>query len=179
MKTAPPYGYPVRLTADDNGTILVTFPDFPEAHTVGATTDDALVRAADALTTIIETKIHARQPIPRPSPGQLTVPLPALMATKVALYEAMRDQHVGKTELARRLDCHLPQVDRLLDLRHASRLDQLEAAFRALGQRIVVSLQPLNPQPTVTARRSELRRRVGKRLAQQRQLPRKRQATTR
>src|ERR1035437_4294851 len=179
MKTAPTFGYPVRLTTDDNGTISVTFPDFPDAHTLGQTRDEALARAVDALTTSLDSQIRRRQAIPRPSTGQLTVPLPALMATKLALYEAMRDQHVRKTELARRLDWHLPQVDRLLGLRHASRLDQLEAAFRALGQRIAVSLQPLNPQPPNTDRRTALRRRVGKRLAQRRQLLRKRRANAR
>jgi antitoxin HicB len=35
----------------------------------------------------------------------------------------------------------LPQIDRLLDLRHASRLDQLEAAFRALGKQISVEIR--------------------------------------
>jgi len=50
----------------------------------------------------------------------------------------MIEQGVKKTELARRLGWHLPQVDRLLDLRHASRLDQIEAAARALGRHIEV-----------------------------------------
>ena len=47
---------------------------------------------------------------------------------------------IGKTELARRLNCHLPQVDRLLNLRHGSRLDRLEAAFRALGKDLSVQI---------------------------------------
>ena len=34
----------------------------------------------------------------------------------------------SQPELVRRLNCHLPQVDRLLDPLRASRLDQLEAA---------------------------------------------------
>ena len=41
-------------------------------------------------------------------------------------------------ELARRLGWHLPQVDRLFDLRHASRLDQIEAAARVLGRHLEV-----------------------------------------
>lgn len=45
-----------------------------------------------------------------------------------------------KADLARRLGWHAPQVDRLLDLRHASRLDHYDAAFAALGRRIAVSL---------------------------------------
>jgi hypothetical protein len=35
---------------------------------------------------------------------------------KTALYEAMREQGVGRAELARRLRLHLPQVNRVLEL---------------------------------------------------------------
>lgn len=54
----------------------------------------------------------------------------------VALYEAMRAQGVSKAELARRLGWPVTQTQRLLDLRHASRVDQLEAAFAVLGKRL-------------------------------------------
>ena len=67
--------------------------------------------------------------------------LPALTEAKLALDSTMRANRVGKVELARRLNCHLPQVDRLLDLLHASRLDQLEAAFRVLGKRLAVEIR--------------------------------------
>jgi antitoxin HicB len=53
----------------------------------------------------------------------------------------MRDRGVRKTELARRLGVHLPQVDRLLDLRHGSRLDQVEDALRAVGKELVLTVQ--------------------------------------
>jgi antitoxin HicB len=52
----------------------------------------------------------------------------------------MRILGVGKAELARRLGWHLPQVDRLLNLRHASRLDQLEQAFRILGRQLTINV---------------------------------------
>ena len=50
----------------------------------------------------------------------------------------MMEQGVRKAELARRLGWHLPQVDSLFDLRHASRLDQIESAARALGRHIEI-----------------------------------------
>ena len=53
----------------------------------------------------------------------------------------MRDAKVGKAELARRLDWHLPQVDRLLAMTHGSKLDQLESAFRAMGKRLVIGVR--------------------------------------
>jgi antitoxin HicB len=133
--------YPVVLRPDDNDTFLVSFPDFPEAHTFGDTKEEALARAKDALATAIDAYIADRREIPAPSPirsKHLTVTLPLLMGTKVALYSAMREKGVGKAELARRLDVHLPQVDRLLDVRHSSQLGQLESAFDAIGKRIEV-----------------------------------------
>jgi antitoxin HicB len=62
----------------------------------------------------------------------------ALESAKLGVYQAMTEQGVRKAELARRLGWHMPQVDRLLDLRHASRLDQIEAAARALGRVVEV-----------------------------------------
>jgi antitoxin HicB len=53
----------------------------------------------------------------------------------------MRAGDVGKAELARRLGWHGPQVDQLLDLGHASRLDQVDQAFAALGKRLVVDVR--------------------------------------
>jgi antitoxin HicB len=83
-----------------------------------------------------------RQAIPQPSPFRRgpNVALPALTEAKLALYSAMRAGRISKTELARRLNCHLPQVDRLLDLGHSSRLDQLEGAFRTLGKQLTVQI---------------------------------------
>ena len=52
----------------------------------------------------------------------------------------MTEQGIKKAGLARRLGWHMPQVDRLFDLKHASRMDQLEAAARSLGRQIRVSV---------------------------------------
>ena len=52
----------------------------------------------------------------------------------------MRTAGVGGAELARRLRWHRPQVDRLLNVHHGSRLDQLEAALSVLGKRMSILL---------------------------------------
>jgi antitoxin HicB len=51
----------------------------------------------------------------------------------------MLEQGVGKYRLGKQLDWHLPQVDRLIDFRHASKLDQIEQALEVLGRRLVVT----------------------------------------
>lgn len=132
--------YPVDLDKAADG-VTVTFPDVQEAVTHGADVDEALLRAIDALETALEIYVEAGQDIPRPSKpkaGQHVVQASALFGMKLNLYQAMRDGKVRKSELARRLGWHMPQVDRVLDLHHDSRVDLVEAAFRALGKRLEI-----------------------------------------
>lgn len=127
--------YPILLEPDGD-TVLATSPDFPELATFGEDREDALFRAVEALETAIAHRIDGRDDIPQPSDGEDHVTLSTQIALKVALYQAMREQGVKKSELGRRLNWHSPQVDRLFDIHHASRLDQVEAAFAALGLRL-------------------------------------------
>ena len=113
--------YPIELEEDD-GTIMVTSPDFPELTTFGNDRTEALARAVDALDEAIAARIHVGKEIPSPSRGGNRVRLPTLTAVKVMLYQGMNEQGIGKAELARRLGWHLPQVDRVLDVNHRSRL---------------------------------------------------------
>ena len=133
--------YPILLEDDDNDTLLVTSPDFPELTTFGEDREDAMLHSVDAMEEVMAARMHLGEDIPRPSeqPCGERVTLPTLTAVKVILYQAMREQGIGKAELARRLNWHLPQVDRVLDVNHKSRLDQLDAALRAVGRQLQVS----------------------------------------
>lgn len=147
--------YPVVLEPDDNGTVLVTFPDFPEAQTFGDDDADALAHASDALATIVDGYIRARRPLPTPSNGQQFAELSPLMSTKVQLYNAMQTLGVTKSDLGRRLNWHAPQVDRLLNLTHSSQVDQLDAAAKALGGTLSMQIEGLPPRPRVFLPRRE------------------------
>ena len=130
--------YPIRLE-EDVGTVMATSPDFPELTTFGDDRDDVLMRTVDALEEAIAARIHAGQNIPPPSKGEVRVGMPTLTAVKVILYQGMRDDGVGKAELARRLGWHLPQVDRVLDIQHRSRMDQMDAALSVIDRQLHVS----------------------------------------
>ena len=136
------FDYPVTLTPDD-GTVLVTFADVPEAITFGADKDEAMLYAVDTLETALSMYVDARKPLPDVSKakrGQKTVRPSALECAKLGVYKAMTEQGIKKAELARRLGWHMPQVDRLFDLRHASNLDQIEAAAKVLGCHVEVNV---------------------------------------
>ena len=129
--------YPIALEKDD-GTVMATSPDFPELTTFGDDRDEALARAIDALEEAIAARIHDGRDIPTPTRGRHRATLPTLTAVKVLLYQEMRNQGMGKAELARRLGWHLPQVDRVLDVQHNSRLDRMDAALGAIGRRLEI-----------------------------------------
>ena len=82
--------YPIALENDD-GTLLVTSPDFPELTTFGEDRDEAVARAVDALEEAIAACIHDRKDIPPPSTGGTYALLPTLTSVKVMLYQSMRD----------------------------------------------------------------------------------------
>lgn len=135
--------YPATLIPDHDGGFTVTFRDVPEAITEGDAHEEALLRAEDALESALAMYVAAKEALPvrsLPQPGEVTIPLSALGMAKAALYDAMREQGVSRAELARRLRWHLPQVNRVLDLRHASKMEQVEAALAALGLRLIVDV---------------------------------------
>ena len=58
--------YPARMARDGEG-FVVSFPDIPEALTSGASREEALVMAADALTTAMDFYFEDRRPVPAPT----------------------------------------------------------------------------------------------------------------
>jgi len=135
--------YPIELKPDDNGTLLVTCPDLPEVTSFANTMADAEKRAADAIEEALAARIAHHDEIPPPSAasGRQVAMLPPLTVAKTELYRAACTAGVTKAELARRLSWHAPQVDRLFDLRHRSKIEQIEQALRAVGKRLVVGVQ--------------------------------------
>ena len=134
--------YPITV-ARDEASFLVDFADFPEAHSVGETMEEAHREAVDGLITAVELYMDDRRMVPMPSAaaqGQHTVPLPALETAKVLLWNEMLQQKMRKADLARKMQVHQPQIDRLFDLRHATKLDFVEQTAAALGRRLTVEL---------------------------------------
>lgn len=136
--------YPILLIPDEETqSLIVECPDIPYAHSAGDDEGEALLNAQDAIESALEIYFEEKRPVPLPSQpaaGQPVVRLPALITAKVLLWNEMQAQGIRKSDLARRLGCHMPQVDRLLDLRHSSKIELLEAALAKLGRCLDVNL---------------------------------------
>lgn len=158
--------YPANLIPDDNGTVRVEFPDVPEANSFGDSEVEALAQARDALETALEFYIERNVDLPKPSPlhGRPGITPTPLGALRLQLYQSMREQNVNKAELARRLGWHYPQVLRLFDFEHASRVEQLEAGLAAVGRAIVVETTPSKMLATVIGSKGMPRTEVTRRI---------------
>jgi antitoxin HicB len=143
--------YPVTLKSYQDGQVGVFFADVPEAITAGTNEAEALDRAQDALTVALSSYLDDGRPLPVPSKakrGQPMVVLPARVAIKLAIHEAMCDQGVTQAQLGELLGIDGRQVRRILNLDHESKLAQLETALAALGLQASVSVTKVSPVAT-------------------------------
>jgi len=136
--------YPALVELAEEGGFVVRFPEFEWGITQGDSEDEAREMALDAICTMIQERIRTGETLPRPSRARggryRMIRLPALQAIKVELYQEFVRSGMRKTDLARRLGIAKTAIDRLFDLQHNSRLDQIEAAFRALGKEIRIQI---------------------------------------
>ncbi len=137
------YAYPCELTPADDGGLVATFPDVPEAITGGANQSEALAMAEDALATALAGYVHEKWDIPAPSEaaaGEVLVPVSPVVAAKLALYSAMRAQRITKVELARRLGISESAARKLTNPDHRSHVSQVHKALRAVGRSLRVEV---------------------------------------
>src|ERR1035437_2237827 len=137
--------YPASFLPEENGKgFHVRFRDLPEALTGGDDLEDTLVQAADCLAEAIAGRIVRGDAIPAPSKlkhGQYPISVPLYLAPKLALYLAMREGGIRNTELAKRLGVSETVVRRMLDPKHNTKPERIQAALAALGKRIVVRFE--------------------------------------
>ena len=138
MKT---WAYPVTLeTGDEEGVMIASFADVPEAISEGEGEDDALAQAGDALGVALLAYMRAGRHLPKAGRGRMVAPPPDICA-KLALLEAFAAAKITKTEFARRLGKDEREVRRILDPMHATKLATLVVALRVLGRRLVVGVE--------------------------------------
>jgi antitoxin HicB len=137
--------YLIDIEPDTDGSLLATCKAFPELTTFGKDKAQVWKNALGALEEAIAARIDDGDPLPAPATEAqikrhkgVWVKLPLMTALKCMLYSALRESGMNRAELARRLDWHRESVDRLFRLDHASRVDQIEAAFKVLQQDVDV-----------------------------------------
>ena len=137
------YAYPYELLPQPEGGFTVTVPDVPEAITQGEDEAKAAAMAEDALVTALSFYVDNGERLPRPSParGRPLAYVPPLIAAKLALHDAMLAAEISNVALAMQLGTDEKTVRRLRDPLHQSRINQVDAALRALGKRLGIVVE--------------------------------------
>jgi antitoxin HicB len=122
----------------------VRFPNLPEAITEGETLEEALFNASEVLTLTLEGRIDEGMKIPMPTHRKgAKLIAPSARAQAALLMRWAKGEHTT-AEIARALNTSWPAVARLEDPHHWPNLRQLERAAAAIGQRLVISLEPVS-----------------------------------
>lgn len=133
--------YPARFEPAEEGGFVVTFRDIPEAITQGESEAEAQAMAEDVLVSAMDFYFEDRRQVPMPSPaehGERLVELPASVAAKVLLLNEMVSAGVSNAELARRMGTRPQEVQRIVNLDHATKIDTIAKALSALGKHLEV-----------------------------------------
>jgi antitoxin HicB len=137
--------YIARFQPDDGG-YLVTFPDIPEAITGGQNEVEATANATDALEVSLLAYVESGLPLPAPTDrlparDERSIAPSAATAAKLAFVQAFHESGLTRVALAKQLGKAEGEVRRMLDPYHATKLPALEAGLRALGKRLVVTVE--------------------------------------
>lgn len=137
------YNYPIEIHDDPDG-LWLSAPDIERLYGVGDTMAQAMSSALDGIETAFSLYVEegARIPLPsEPAEGQAILYLPALVAAKVAFWNAFFDSGMSKVEFSQRMGVKRVQVNRMIDFLRHSKIEHLERGLAVLGQRIELSIR--------------------------------------
>ncbi len=136
----------IAKVAPDGESLLVTFPELPEAITGGADKAEAMTNAIDALEVVLLTYAKDGLSLPEPTskrPGadEWAIAPSAATSAKLAFITAFAESGLTRVALATQLGKAEGEIRRMLDPYHATKLPTLEAGLRALGKRLVITVE--------------------------------------
>jgi antitoxin HicB len=150
------FAYPCNIVFDEGGPVEISsesdvvnfsagysvkFPDVYGANTCGDSWEEAIEMAEECLGLALGFSVRANEDLPTPSPardGQVLIPVPFLVAAKLTIYTAMREQGITYADMASKLSLDEDAVRKLVDPRYRTHVSQIERALRVVGRALVV-----------------------------------------
>lgn len=121
---------------------IATFADTAlTGVTQGESLEEALEMAEDMLLSNVEVFFDFDEVVPdAKARGKYHVRMPLLVRLKVLLHNEMVKQKISKAELARLLDTTPQEVQRILRVRHNTKVSTLEAALAKLHKHVELAI---------------------------------------
>lgn len=139
--------YYTALFEADGDEFIVLFPAIPQIVTGGATFEEAVSNAYDALEVTLLTLASDNAELPpdiasdkRNSSARI-IHVSAAVVAKLEFIAAFRQSGLTRVALAERLGKAETEVRRMLNPYHGTKLSMLETAMGALGKRFVLKVE--------------------------------------
>ncbi|WP_186247365.1 hypothetical protein [Burkholderia gladioli] len=131
--------YPAVL---DKISTTLTFRDFATGPIKAIPGEDPTISARIVLLNALQVLISERVRVPQPSEPQendVLVTLPASAALTVLLSNTMLEKGIVAAELARLMNVSRPEVTRMTNLRHQTKVDRVQDALAAMGAELEIA----------------------------------------
>ena len=142
------YSYPCLIERDveefqatGREAYVATFRDVEPAITGGWSWAETIDMASDCLGVALGFYVTDDEDLPVPSfpvDGEVMISVAPLVAAKLAVYTAMREQGMSPATLAERMDVDDEKVRRLLDPRYRTHMTTVQRALAVVGRSLVV-----------------------------------------
>ena len=125
----------------EEGTYLVSFPEFPSVNTFGKTLEEALARAAEAFNGAIESDFERGFKLPEPKPhrGKMYHNVAIAPHIEIAYRLRMLRKNRSQTEIARQLNISYQAYQKLENPRRCNpTVKTLEKIGKAFGKQVTI-----------------------------------------
>lgn len=140
------FNFACRFIKAEDGTEIIKCRDLPELLSWPADGESKETWARYAVEDCIAFRIKDGIEVPPASPAQdneFIVELTPTEEAKILLHNTMVDSQIGRSTLASKAHLSLPEVTRLLNLKHRTKIDSVALALNSLGKKLNLSLQSL------------------------------------
>ena len=120
---------------------VITFRDIRGANSCGWSWNEALYMAQDCLDVALTFYVDDNTDLPTPSAlreGEVMISTTPVVAAKLALYTAMREQRITAESLAKQLNLDEKATKNLLNPLYRTHLTTVQRALTALGRDLII-----------------------------------------
>ena len=137
------FNFSCKFLKVEDGTEIIKCRDLPELLSWPEDGETLEQWAKYAVEDCIAFRIKDGEIIPEasdPEPGEYVVKLTTSEEAKILLHNEMVKGNISRAEFARRANMRLPDVTRLLNIKHQTKLDTIASALQVVGKQLKLSV---------------------------------------
>lgn len=140
------FNFACKFLKVEDGTDIIKCRDLPELLSWPSEGETLEQWARYAVEDCLMFRMRDGEVIPEasdPEPGEYVVRLTPNEEAKILLHNEMVREHVSRANLAKKANLRLPDVTRLLNLKHKTKIETIVSALNAVGKDLKLTVVSL------------------------------------